>query len=68
MPPEYIYYIGNWHFTYKDNIEAIEKNVNDMSKAGWRLITISSGLAYWRKVNPDYLKYLAIENVLKELE
>lgn len=58
VPPKYLHYVGNWSFTHKDNLEAIQKELSNSENEGWMLITIASGLAYWRKENPEFWKYI----------
>lgn len=65
IPPEFIYLVTNWPFTYQSTYANVEDKVNQMAKEGWYLVTISEGLSYWCRTNPEYIAFLDDENKRK---
>lgn len=63
VPPKVIYHVGFWSYTQSvENAGKANKALDEMVKGGWYLVSVSAGLAYWQKENPEYLKYLENEN------
>lgn len=58
-PRQYTHRIENWDCQTKEEcFELLEK----ISKGGWELITIANGLAYFSRINLEYLAYLEAQN------
>jgi len=59
IPIPYIHDVVSWEC--RSNTECIVK-LNKLVSTGWELITIYNGLAYFRRVNPDYITFVNREN------
>lgn len=58
VPLPYIHDVVSWECRSNECIDRLDK----LTHAGWELITIYNGLAYFRRVNPDYVAFINREN------
>jgi len=59
IPLPYIHDVIPWDC--KNNIDCAAR-LNKFISQGWELVTIHNNLAYFRRINPDYITFINREN------